>query len=72
MISNNVVCATSKGSDQSAYMRSLIRVFARQSLEYSMAEQHLEFLSLTGGCTGVSESTPIKNSTLLEISCHGS
>ena len=27
-ISNNVVCATSKGSDQPAHMRSLIRVFA--------------------------------------------
>ena len=29
-ISNNVVCATSKGSDQPAYMRSLIRAFASQ------------------------------------------
>ena len=27
-ISNNVVCATSKGSDQLAHMRSLIRAFA--------------------------------------------
>ena len=27
-ISNNVVCATSKGSDQPAHMRSLIRAFA--------------------------------------------
>ena len=27
-ISNNVVCATSKGSDQPAHMRSLIRVLA--------------------------------------------
>ena len=26
-ISNNVVCATSKGSDQPAHMRSLIRAF---------------------------------------------
>ena len=35
------------------------------SLEYSMAvklltEQHLEFLSLKGGCTGLSESTLVK------------
>ena len=35
------------------------------SLEYSMTprlltEQHLEFLSLTGGCTGTSESTLVK------------
>ena len=27
-ISNNVVCATNKASDQPAHMRSLIRVFA--------------------------------------------
>ena len=27
-ISNNVVCATSKGSDQSAHKHSLIRAFA--------------------------------------------
>ena len=27
-ISNNVECATSKGSDQPAHMRSLIRAFA--------------------------------------------
>ena len=27
-ISNNVVCATSKGSDHPAHMRSLIRAFA--------------------------------------------
>ena len=27
-ISNNVVCATGKASDQSAHMRSLIRAFA--------------------------------------------
>ena len=27
-ISKNVVCATSKGSDQPAHMRSLIRAFA--------------------------------------------
>ena len=29
-ISNNVVCATSKASDQPAHTRSLIRAFARQ------------------------------------------
>ena len=29
-ISNNVVCATSKASDQPALMRSLIRVFANR------------------------------------------
>ena len=31
-----------------------------------LTERHLEFLSLKGGCRGSSEST------LLEISCHGS
>ena len=31
-ISNNVVCATSKASDQPAYMRSLIRAFACRSI----------------------------------------
>ena len=29
-ISNNVVCVTSKGSDQPAHMRSLIRAFANR------------------------------------------
>ena len=29
-IPNNVVCATSKASDQPAHMRSLIRAFARR------------------------------------------
>ena len=32
-----------------------------------LTEHHLEFLSLTGGCTGSSESA-----TLLEITCRGS
>ena len=50
-ISNNMVCAASKAqtSDQSLCL----------SLEYSMTvklltEQHLRFLSLTGGCTASS------------------
>ena len=111
-ISNNVVCATSKASDQPAHMRSLIWGFAcllniiwllsywlniiwavtwdfeqcgmcdQQSLrsawaysqsdqslclslEYSMTvklltRHHLEFQSLKGGCTGLSESTLVK------------
>ena len=57
-ISNNVVCATSKGSDQSD--QSLC-----YSLEYSMnskllTQHHLEFLFLKGGCTGLSESINVK------------
>ena len=64
-ISNNVVCATSKGSDQPAHTRSLIRARVCWSLEYYMSvklltEHHLEFLSLKGGCTGSSESTLVK------------
>ena len=63
-ISKNVVCATSKVSDQSAHMRSPDQSLC-ESLEYSMTVklltvQHLEFLSLTVGCVGLSESTLVK------------
>ena len=63
-IFNNVVCATSKGSDQPAPTRSLIKAFASR-LEYSMnvklmTEHHLEFLSLKVGCTGSYQSTLVK------------
>ena len=63
-ISNNVVSATSKGSDKPAHMRSLIRAFASR-LNISMnikllTEHHLEFLSFKGGYTGSSESTLVK------------
>ena len=65
-ISNNVVCATSKASDQPAHMRSLIRAFASK-LEYPMCvklltEHYLDFLSLKGFGTGLSESTLVKMS----------
>ena len=43
-ISNNVVCATSKGSGQPAHTSVKLQT-----------EHHLEFLRLTGGCTGSSE-----------------
>ena len=58
-ISNNVVCATSKASDQPAHTRSLIRAFASR-LNILWTEHHLEFLSLKGGCTGSSESALVK------------
>ena len=51
-ISNTVVYANSKASDQPAHTRSLIRAFAsRLNILYSMSvklqtEHHLEFLSL--------------------------
>ena len=65
-ISINVVCATSKASDQPAHKRSgQSDQSLCLSLEYSMSvklltEHHLEFLSLKGGCTGSSESTLVK------------
>ena len=46
-IFNNVVCATSKASDQPVHMRSLISAIAHR----------LKALSFKGGCTGWSEST---------------
>ena len=69
-----MVCATSKASDQPTHMRSLICLC--KSLAYSMTvklltEQHLEFLRLKGGCTGLSVYT-CQNATLLEILCRGS
>ena len=65
-MSNNVVNATSKGSDQPVHMPSLIRAFASQ-MNILLTEQHWEFLSLKGTCTYTCQ-----NSTLLEITCHGS
>ena len=62
-ISNNVVCATSKASDQPAHMRSLIRAFASHLniLSVKLLPEHdFEFLSLNGGCMGSFESTLIK------------
>ena len=63
-ISNNVVCATSKGSDQSARTRNLIRAFTSgltscMTLKL-LTEHHLEFLSVKGGCRGLSEFTHVK------------
>ena len=59
-ILHNVVCATSKGSDQPAHTRAVCK-----SLEYSMTvklltEHNLEFLSLQTGYTGSYESTLVK------------
>ena len=73
-ISNNVVCETSKASDQPEHMRSLIRAFAsRCSLNVKPTDEHnLEFLSLKGSCTGSSKSTLVKMSYCWKITCHGS
>ena len=64
MVSNNVVCATSKASDQLAHTRSLIRAFFL-SLDYSMTvklltKHQFDVLSIQGGYTGSSESTCVK------------
>ena len=58
-----MVCATSKASDQPAHTRSLIRAFANSlniMIVKLLTEHHLEFLSLKGGCRGLSESTQVK------------
>ena len=62
-ISNNVVCATSKASDQPAQSDQSLCL----SLDYSMSgkllsEHHLELLSLKGGCQGSSETTHVQMS----------
>ena len=60
-----MVCATSKASDQPAHKGSLIRAFASPlnilliSVKL-LTEHHLEFLILTEGGTGSSESTHVK------------
>ena len=62
-ISINVVCVTSKGSDQPAHMQSLIKAFSSclNILRlWLLTKHHLEFLSLRGGCTGSPESTLVK------------
>ena len=57
-ISNNVVCATSKASDQPAHKRSLVRAFASQLNSIWVLSYWL--LSIKGGCLGSSESTLVK------------
>ena len=64
-ISNNAICATSKGSNQPAHTRSLIRALASR---LKLPTEHpLEFLlrRLTNIYT-------YRNATLLKITCHGS
>ena len=65
-ISNNVLCATNKGSDQTAHAYAQSDQSLCSSFEYSMSvklltEQHLEILRLKEGYA-----------TLLEITWHGS
>ena len=63
-ISSNVVCATSKGSDQPAHTHRLIRAFASR-LNILWLLSYTGWVSfgvskLKGGYTGMSESTPVK------------
>ena len=64
VISNNVVCAISKGSDQPAHTHSLIRAFACRLNMLWVLSYWLNiiwsFYSLKGGCTASSESTLVK------------
>ena len=68
-IPNNVVCATSKASDQPAHTRSLIRAFyeysatCRTSFGVSKLKRRLHRLVRVYTC---------QNATLLEITCRGS
>ena len=66
-INNNVVCATSKGSDQPAHTHSLIIDFASRSntlwVFKLLTEYQLEFLSLKGGCIGPFPFYSCKNDT---------
>ena len=62
-ISNNLVCVTSKGSDQPGHTRSDQSLYL--SLENALSvklltEHRLRFLSIKGGCTGLSESILVK------------
>ena len=68
---NNVVCTISKGWDQPAHTRILIRAFAsRLNILWLLTEQHLEFLSLKGGCTSLSESTLVKMAHCWKYTIH--
>ena len=69
-ISNNVVCATSKASDQPALTRSLIKAFASRlrilwllSYWLNIVLRRLHRLAWV---------YTFQNATLLEITCHGS
>ena len=57
-ISKNVVCATSKGSDQSD--QSLCWLLEHSMNFNLLTEHHLEFLSFTEGCKDSSESILVK------------
>ena len=73
-ISNNVVCATSKASDQPAHTRSLIRAFAcRLSILWVLATDRTSFgvSKLKRGLHRLVWVYTCQNTTLSEITCRG-
>ena len=68
-ISNNVVCATSKCSDQLAHTRSLIRAFAsRLNILIKLLLEH----KLKRGLHKLHGVHSCQNTTLLQTTCDGS
>ena len=62
-ISNNVVCATSRGSRQHAHTHSLVRAFSSglNFIRVLATDRTIFRVSeLKGGCTGSSEATHVK------------
>ena len=70
-VSNNVVCATSKASDQPAHTRSLIRAFASR-LNKLLIEHHFGVSKLKRRLQRLVRVYTCQNVKLLEISCRGS
>ena len=74
-ISNNVVCATSTGSDQPAHTRRLIRAFAnRLNILWVLSYWWTSFgaSKLKRRLHGLVWVYTRQNATLLEITCHSS
>ena len=72
-ISNNVVCATSKGSDQPAYTHSLIRAFASCLNILWLLSYWPNILSkLKRGLHRLVRVYTCHNATLFEFTCRGS
>ena len=63
MISNNVVCSTSRGSDQTAHTRSLIRAYACcLDILLLLGYWPITICDFKADCTGSSESILVKMS----------
>ena len=74
-ISNNVVCATSKGSDQPAHTRRLIRAFTCRSNILWVLSYWLTLFEVSKPKRGLHRLVWVytcQNATLFEITCRGS